>query len=357
MKIRNGFVSNSSSSSFILLYSASKATHDPSEIVKYLKDHPNASVLFRGGDICEGEDIFELDEDMKHFIRIFADEFIKNNTGTRIHRVYDDDYTSHQDVEVPKITAYLGNENYIKYDDSEYVDIEDEVDTSDIGECPENGSDEISAWYSAFYKKEGELRKTKLRDYIDSLVKEDINKGVTDVVGEHVYIDNQATDSIYDFCERYLTKEDSQDYQDIKRYYKYADSQPYLITYTEITSSKQDIIDYVEAMKDDFGTLRDLRDFFICRYNSALETWNDSCNLDLYQIGEDEAKAILKNKKAFLNSNYEIKAFFGCSVYHNGDDLYSTRDSKVFLGNGRVATINSGDGCLYDFKKTFLNKK
>ena len=58
MKIRNGFVSNSSSSSFIL--GCNNAPLNRAQTVEYLKTNPDANILVVGASISDGDDIFFL---------------------------------------------------------------------------------------------------------------------------------------------------------------------------------------------------------------------------------------------------------------------------------------------------------
>ena len=69
MKIRYGFVSNSSSCAYLLIYKDDSVTTDPFEVIKALQEHPNQDIIFDGGPFGEGSDIFPLDSDMKSLIR------------------------------------------------------------------------------------------------------------------------------------------------------------------------------------------------------------------------------------------------------------------------------------------------
>ena len=74
MKIRNGFVSNSSSSSFIL--GCSNAPLNRAQTVEYLKTNPDANILVVGASISDGDDIFFLDKRMIDFILDHEERFL-----------------------------------------------------------------------------------------------------------------------------------------------------------------------------------------------------------------------------------------------------------------------------------------
>ena len=75
MKIRNGFVSNSSSSSFIILGS-STAPLDRVQTVELLKTNPDARILVVGASMNEGNDIFFLDRERVDFILDHEERFL-----------------------------------------------------------------------------------------------------------------------------------------------------------------------------------------------------------------------------------------------------------------------------------------
>ena len=72
--IRAGFVSNSSSSSFILRYKTNKMT-TPKEVLDNLDKFEEIYVV--GRDLCSGYDVFELTYEMKRVIKNFPERWIK----------------------------------------------------------------------------------------------------------------------------------------------------------------------------------------------------------------------------------------------------------------------------------------
>lgn len=69
MKVRNGFVSNSSSSSFMMTFEdKSHVLNDIYEIIFYIKDNPDKDILILGPGLSEGIDAFIPDKEMKDFI-------------------------------------------------------------------------------------------------------------------------------------------------------------------------------------------------------------------------------------------------------------------------------------------------
>lgn len=74
MKIREGFVSNSSSTSFIIGFDERKILTSPREIYRYLKEDLGADITILGMKLSEGFDIFKLEGDIKtHFVENHKD--------------------------------------------------------------------------------------------------------------------------------------------------------------------------------------------------------------------------------------------------------------------------------------------
>ena len=78
MKFRNGFVSNSSSSSFIL--KSDGVTLDKKGTVEWLKnpENRNKEILVIGEEMGDGDDIFYLSDSMEEFILEHEERFLNN---------------------------------------------------------------------------------------------------------------------------------------------------------------------------------------------------------------------------------------------------------------------------------------
>ena len=78
MMIRSGFVSNSSSSSFILKASKDGIIRTKEALVEHLKIHPTDRIIYIGRDLNEGWDVFELSNSMVKMILDHEDRFLEN---------------------------------------------------------------------------------------------------------------------------------------------------------------------------------------------------------------------------------------------------------------------------------------
>lgn len=85
MKIRSGFVSNSSSSSDLLCYNDCSLLKNAKAILQFLKKDMNSEVLLIGKEFGEGRDILWLSQDEKRLILKFPDHWNKN--GDKVYGV------------------------------------------------------------------------------------------------------------------------------------------------------------------------------------------------------------------------------------------------------------------------------
>lgn len=82
MKFRNGFVSNSSSSSYLIAYDKSRVLTDPQAIVDFIDNHPRQAVAFMSN-MLDGDDVFWLDDHQKRYLLKHRKRFVKWNEGTQ----------------------------------------------------------------------------------------------------------------------------------------------------------------------------------------------------------------------------------------------------------------------------------
>ena len=384
MKIRCGFVSNSSSSSFILAYDKNKITHDPKEVLDFIKENPSESVVIRGLDLNEGEDIFELTEEQKELIRKFPNQFIEACDIT-VEKTDWDNVDFDKDyfplIKVPKITAYLGSTiltpNQWEFNDSE-IDMSDWkdplIDSSVSEVLAENksledplkdasvseilaASEEIrkksNDYWNEYYRRaeierNKEIEKVK-KDFAEKL-KKDINDDNADIASEEVSVAYDACDEdSYEFKERYLSREYYDDYFDIRRKYSNPceeDSDSIFgLFYNECIDNKNDIISAIEEGKH----------IYLARYNEVFEYDSPYMTLELFEVGEEEKEWIVKNKKKFIKDAFTVKAFTDVVLLtKNGEVNITSVPKKVFMGRG-MATIIKASQDLIDFKKTFKN--
>ena len=207
MKFRNGFVSNSSSSSFVLAYDDRKVMTDPEKIVDFIDNNLRKDILFWGS-YGEGEDMFELGIDQKNYLLNHKKRFVKYNTGTFIDDVYvDDDSPKGYHVEKeekPYLTAiaevYDFHETGLDYERTE----------ADMSDFPEPTDGDWSTYWAEQRKRERALWIEKKKNYIDKEKKYLLERGIDPehLVVKIVNVDNNNCDpdGSYDsdFAPRYF---------------------------------------------------------------------------------------------------------------------------------------------------------
>lgn len=358
MKIRNGFVSNSSSSSFILSYQKSKVIEDPSKMVEYLKEHPYSHVVFRGKDWNEGEDIFVMDYNQKELVRKFAKDFIHNVSSEckmypEANLSYDRlEYDFHEsDVEVPGMTPpeitteeyneYFKNKNKASEDLKRRITLQNEYYEK-----------RHELFEKEFEKKEQELLEKEKKD----LIAKGVSEGDTEV--ERVWVSKDSCDpdikDTVDFAERYVSNsyEDEWDYLISNR----SEERPYILFYDEILEDKNEIIvylrNYLEGKKEGshknylFWTNPIINAAKDMDYNSDWGT--RGIDIDYYEIGSQEMKILEKkllksDRKVYLATNAQIEY---------GSTGVCKAGASFKLGFGRPAVIAAGED-LVDFEHNF----
>ena len=221
MKFRNGFVSNSSSSSYILAYDDRNVIIDPKDIADFIKDNLRENVLFWGPG-GEGDDIFELGMNQKNFLLKRTKRFIQFCKGTFKDDVYVQDDSEQgyhwEKVDRPYVRAisnpYRFFESRLDYDS-------ESPDMSDVPE-PKDG-ESWESYYKIQADRERDLWDKKKKECINKVRKDLISKGVDDehLKIETVLVDNNSCDpdnwSESEFAPRYFGLQDTTYDRDVKK--------------------------------------------------------------------------------------------------------------------------------------------
>ena len=83
MKLRTGFVSNSSSCSYIIAYNDKAYLKNAEEILEFIKNNKRAGLYILGKELGEGDDFFYLDNRLKEMILRFPERWKVN--GDKVH--------------------------------------------------------------------------------------------------------------------------------------------------------------------------------------------------------------------------------------------------------------------------------
>lgn len=391
MKFRCGFVSNSSSSSFIIGYDKSKVLTNPEDIVKYVKENPydrggwGDEDLFRGNDFCEGEDIFSLNSDMRKLIRLFSEDFISKNRGTEIRESYNSETKSYDEEEFPKVRFYMD----VSKRSTPFEYSSPSIDMSDIPYEPDN-----DVW-TLLSKKEGTLteeekeriRKFKEYDKIFSErtqkaikdktdeVKKDIeeellNRGVSkeNISFEQISIDYRSGNEVEleDFAERYIMNEyyysdsnDSKEFSKPLRSKLGTQKSPYVVFYDDLYSTSENILKYLEDHKGEKNNYifwdNPIRDTVASMKEEEDDDWGGCGNFQdasiFFEVGEKELEVLKKKlpssrRKAYLVTNASIER--GC--------IGRPRGKNYILSYGVEAVVKAGED-LNDFSVNFSEEE
>lgn len=221
MKFRNGFVSNSSSSSYILAYDDRNVMTDPKDIADYISNNLREDILFWGPG-GEGDDIFELGMDQKNFLLKRTKRFIQFCKGTFKDDVCVEDDSKKgyhwEKVDRPYVKAisnpYRFFESRLDYDT-------ESPDMSDVPE-PKDG-ESWEPYYEIRAERERKLWDKKKKECIDKVRESLIPEGVDTehLKIETVLVDNNSCDpdnwSESEFAPRYFGLQDTTYTRDVEK--------------------------------------------------------------------------------------------------------------------------------------------
>lgn len=349
MRIRNGFVSNSSSSSFLLTYDSRKVLETPEDILEILQKSTDSRVIIRGIELGDGEDCFELDSEQKSLIRKFPQEFTRVNSGTETCSRY-----------IPEKDGTFRKESYERAKIRGYIDADLQNIEKEMWDCEmwdsrndfRDGSEEDSEPY----------RKIVI-DRISSRVKDSMKalgeigpEDEKNIVSEEIYVDYNSSNgdicSPSEFAERYLTYEDPEEYAPIFSTGKFSrmKEHPYAILYSDFTQDKKKILKEIEDLSSRGYTGDTLA---IARYNKIFNESLDISSMDFYTIGEDEGRIILNDRDSILEDQYEYLLLRNPVVVEKGLDS-TPQGMRMSVGYGRLYMSGVGEN-IPDFCKVIMH--
>ena len=238
MKIRTGFVSNSSSSSYLIAYDNSAILTDPKEIADYIDENLRSPIMFKS-DLCEGWDLFELDMKQKSYLlrhRKRFEKFCKGTTAYTDYTAEKDENGNYPEIQIPIVQALTNVYRFYPYP---YEWETPEVDMSDVPKVEltteesikglsDDADEETKArfkesnnWYTIRCNRQTEARQQKKKDYIQEITEKVIAEGANPdtLKVELIEVDYSNCDpdgtSDWEFPERYFGLDEDTWYEDI----------------------------------------------------------------------------------------------------------------------------------------------
>lgn len=319
MKIRNGFVSNSSSSSFYMAYDKTQVTSDPAVIVKFLNEYPDEPVILRGIDLGEGEDIFFLNEEQKSLIRKFPDEFIALNSKPYTKEILIDFETDEHGYEWkkvtgPRITAYF---------------------SAEMTSLPDGDWNMTSEQWEEYKQNE---RIKNADEFCRKALIENAGVAEENYTTETVEVCWRNSDEeTWEFAGRYLSWEWEENYSDfcLERFNR-KKKIPFIIFYENILKDKNEILKAIDTMSSE--------QLAICRTNKVFNTVQNSVYLAIYKIGPKEKQVLKEHIDSFLKNNAEYYLLVNPSILNNPNGTIQLPEGKLdyLLAYGKLYTCEPG---------------
>ena len=351
MKIRSGFVSNSSSSSFILTYQKSSIIRDPEEMVKFVQDHPYSHAIFKGRDMSDGDDYFELDRDMEALIRKFPKQFIESCNK---YKGYNSGYILYTNADISRDPTN-GINLKVDMSDVPYVDVSAEemreyISSYNKEEVNPKIKEKIEK-QNAYYRIEEERREAKEKEEVAKAGEESkkwyIEHGVPadDLEAEQIWIDYSSIyteGDVRDFAAEYVANDTETIYNNFIS--NGTEPKAYVLFYDELIDDRAEIMKVLEERCETSDNYL----FFNNPILNSVDDNEDGVSVDYFNIGPKELEVLKKDfdkndSKVYLATNATVVAQDGGNV---------PKSTKFIVGYGRVAVIGKGED-LTDFKELF----
>jgi len=231
MKYRQGFVSNSSSSSYLIAYDISAILTDSREIAAYIDNNLRKPIMFKS-DLNEGWDLFELDMHQKNFLLKHRKRFEKFSNGTVRYTDYTvsaDENGKYPEMDIPFVQALTKVYKFYPYP---YEWEKPEVDMSDVYNPEmtfeetmqareEDANPELKEklkaqnhWSIVKLNRQTEARKQRKEEFLKKIRQELIEQGANPdtLKVELIEVDNLSCDPDgsmdYEFVPRYFGLDD-----------------------------------------------------------------------------------------------------------------------------------------------------
>lgn len=305
--IRQGFVSNSSSSSFILSYNKNNVIKGASNIVNFLKEDPDYEIIFDGGDYGEGSAVLELTDDYKTLIKRYSNEFINNPDGCNFKIYYGEP---------------LFNANYVDEDSISLKYLNEDIILKKIKKETNKNIWDISA---------NEFNEAVEKILEEEKVKSDNREAL--LVWIDYYLRNDSNLDSNDFYQLFINPNGIEDYNNSEE-----NDTLFAIVYDRKITNKEAIYDYL-------STKSPYVDVALCR-----EYKNTFHNLELFYLDEDAIEYLLSHKKEFLEAPYEATLYLNYKMYSSTFSIEKFDVGKqISLMSGKFEVISNSDEFLEVF--------
>lgn len=317
--IRHGFVSNSSSSSFILSYNKNNIICGAENIVEFIKANPTYDMVLDGGN-TDKRAVFILENSHKSLIRRYSEEFI-NHPGSELYRLF----YGNQAYRV----SYLHNDDLILKRFSE----------SDISRFLDPGKHE--------YNISSEEYNEVLNKYLNELREKTVDREA-----ENVWVDWNVTlmgDSLddEDFFKMFLSTESEFDRDwiigdcDNSPY-----MEPYALVFGKRISNKEAIVEYLKYEKPETNV-------GLCWMNEGYErVAGRFVDMEMYALTSKEIEYLISHEDEFLNSTASLSLFVDYRFYRNNIVINNADVGKNILM--RTGNFKEVVDCFEDFSEIFF---